>query len=104
MRTNKGCIKYEAARGVPHVREIGNAVRHKTGNWRVFKPSIDLEKCISCKICFTFCPDSAIQWKNKNGRKVPVIDYDVCKGCLICKNECPVKAISAERDMHEEDE
>ncbi len=92
--------KYEGVRGIPHVREAGNSVRHKTGNWRVFRPSIDLKKCISCKICFTFCPDSAIAWKNNK----PVIDYDVCKGCLVCKEECPVKAITSERDMHEDDD
>jgi len=90
--------KYEGIKGVPHISEAGNSVQHKTGNWRVFKPSIDLGKCISCKICFTFCPDSAISWQGK-----PVINYNICKGCLICKEECPVKAINSERDMHEDD-
>lgn len=92
-------IKYEGVKGIPHIREAGNAVRHKTGNWRVFKPAIDLKKCISCKICFTFCPDSAIIWKENK----PHIDYDICKGCLVCKRECPVKAITAELDSHLEE-
>lgn len=90
-------IKYEGIKGVPHNREPGSAIRHKTGNWRVFKPTIDHKKCISCKICFTFCPDSAIKWINNK----PIIDYDVCKGCGVCSAECPVKCIKMIRDLHE---
>ncbi len=93
-------LQYLGVKGIPHEREPGSAVRHKTGDWRVFRPSIDRKKCISCKICFAFCPDSAIHWKKAGGREIPVIDYHVCKGCLICKQECPVKAITADLDSH----
>lgn len=87
-------IRYEGAKGVPHVREIGNAVRKFTGAWRVFRPMTDYKKCISCKICFTFCPDSAIRWvKNR-----PVFDWQVCKGCGICSAECPVRCIAMQRE------
>ncbi len=96
-------IDYSGIKGIPHERELGSAVRHRTGDWRVFKPHIDHRKCISCKICFTFCPDSAIHWKKAGSRELPMIDYHVCKGCLICKNECPVKAITAELDSHEDE-
>lgn len=92
-------IRYEGVKGVPHIREAGNALRHRTGNWRVFKPYINQKKCISCKTCFTFCPEGAIMWHDNK----PHIDYDVCKGCLICKRECPVRAITAELDLHEEE-
>jgi len=91
-------LRYERLRGVPHIREPGNAVRHNTGAWRVFKPVWDLKKCIKCKRCWVFCPDSAIEWKGK-----PVVDYDVCKGCGICSKVCPVGAIKMVRDMHEEE-
>ena len=81
-------IEYHGVRGIPHVREPGNAVRRRTGDWRVFRPEIDLKKCVKCKMCFLMCPDSAIFWKG-----APEIDYHVCKGCLICAEICPVKAI-----------
>ncbi len=96
-------LKYLGIKGIPHEREPGSAVRHKTGDWRVFKPKIDYKKCISCKICFTFCPDSAIHWEKVGNKEIPVFDYHVCKGCLICKQECPVKAISADLDSHEDE-
>lgn len=96
-------LKYLGVKGMPHIRETGSAVRHKTGDWRVFKPKINYGKCISCKICFAFCPDSAIYWKKSGAREIPVFDYHVCKGCLICKSECPVKAISADLDSHEDE-
>lgn len=89
-------LKYERVKGIPHVREPGNSVRRKTGEWRIFKPVIDHKKCIKCKNCWLVCPDSAIDWKGK-----PVIDYQLCKGCLVCYNECPVKAISKTNDKHE---
>jgi len=97
--TEETKIKYQGVKGIPHVREAGNAIRRRTGNWRVFKPIIDLKKCISCKTCFTFCPDSAIKWVNNR----PQIDYHICKGCLICQRECPVKAINSVRDLHKEE-
>jgi len=65
----------------------------KTGTWRVFRPEIDLEKCIKCWRCWIFCPDAAIA-RNEH----PVIDYDYCKGCGICANECPVDAIEMGRE------
>jgi 2-oxoacid:acceptor oxidoreductase delta subunit (pyruvate/2-ketoisovalerate family) len=91
-------LNYEGVKGIPHIREPGNALRRNMGSWRVFKPKIDMKKCTKCKTCFTVCPDSAINWIKEK----PKIDYDMCKGCLICVNECPVKAISAKRDLHGE--
>jgi pyruvate ferredoxin oxidoreductase delta subunit len=63
--------------------------------WRVFKPEIDLDTCISCWTCVNYCPDGCIE-KTDDG---PVIDYNVCKGCGICPTECPVNAISFEREV-----
>jgi len=90
-------LKYDGIKGIPHEREPGSAVRRNMGSWRIFKPIIDHKKCISCKTCFTFCPDSAIKWINDK----PKIDYDMCKGCGICAHECPVKCIEMKRDLHE---
>lgn len=86
-------LPYEGVRGIPHIREAGNAVRRRTGDWRIFRPEIEPERCVKCKMCFLMCPDSAVAWKDG-----PEIDYFVCKGCLICASVCPVKAIKVVRD------
>lgn len=65
-----------------------------TGLWRVLRPVVDEEKCKKCKICWKFCPDSAI--KLVDG--VPVIDLRYCKGCGICAHECPQKCIVMARE------
>ncbi len=60
-----------------------------TGDWRTFKPVIDMEKCTQCLICWIYCPDSSIDW---NGKEI-TINYDYCKGCGICAKECPLDAV-----------
>ena len=67
----------------------------KTGAWRSLQPIIDYEKCTSCGICWSFCPEGAIQ-KRSDGKFAVNLDY--CKGCGICANECPVKAIKMVRE------
>ncbi len=68
-------------------------VSGKTGNWRDFRPVRREEKCISCMLCYIYCPEAVID-RNLE------IDYDYCKGCGICANECPKNAI----EMIEESE
>lgn len=70
--------------------EPGSAVKYKTGDWRAFKPNVDQGKCINCLLCWIYCPDAAINRKEK----FVEVNYDYCKGCGICANECPVKAIT----------
>ncbi len=67
----------------------------KTGNWRVYRPVLDKEKCVKCLRCWAFCPEAAIT-KNKDG--TISIDYDYCKGCGVCANECKVKALTMVRE------
>ncbi len=74
---------------IPIITEPGSSKKNKTGKWRTMKPVVNAEKCVGCGICAGFCPDSAIEIKNK---KI-TIDYDYCKGCGICAVECPARTI-----------
>ena len=65
------------------------AAQFSTGEWRSSRPIFHLDRCIDCKFCWIYCPDSAILLDSNN--KVCGIDYDHCKGCGICSFECPVK-------------
>ena len=108
MITEEKKIKYTGVKGIPHIREPGNAVRRPTGCWRTVKPVVDHSRCIGCKLCFTVCPDSAYKWKeekaNKNSKVKgkPIVDHTMCKGCGICAEQCPVKCIKMVKDEHEE--
>ena len=62
----------------------------KTGSWRTNRPILDSEKCINCRICWKYCPETCITL----GDLYPKFDYENCKGCGICANECPRKAIT----------
>ncbi len=70
-----------------------------TGDWRIFRPVIDKEKCTGCQICWMYCPDAAITM-NENNK--PVFNLDYCKGCMICETNCPVKAIIRVRETEAE--
>lgn len=81
--------------------EPGNSEKRYTGDWRVFRPVLDQERCIRCLLCWVYCPDSAFEiveepYTTKKGRRYKFslkIDYYHCKGCGICVEECPVNAI-----------
>ncbi|MEW6162181.1 MAG: 2-oxoacid:acceptor oxidoreductase family protein [Nitrospirota bacterium] len=81
----------------PAINTAGNTTLRKTGNWRIFKPVWDYDKCTRCMTCVTSCPDSCIT-VDEDG--FPYTDYDNCKGCQICVEECPAKAIKGEREVH----
>jgi 2-oxoacid:acceptor oxidoreductase gamma subunit (pyruvate/2-ketoisovalerate family)/2-oxoacid:acceptor oxidoreductase delta subunit (pyruvate/2-ketoisovalerate family) len=73
----------------------GYGVLRDVSSWRVFTPVIEEEKCIGCKSCWLFCPETAVQWNSEKNK--PYLEYRKCKGCGICANECPVDAIIMER-------
>jgi len=75
---------------------LGSFGENKTGGWRTFKPIVNNDKCVGCKMCWFYCPDGAIKmipYKNKMGTGIE-FNYDYCKGCGICAEVCPTKAIS----------
>lgn len=67
----------------------------KTGSWRVFRPTLDKEKCVKCLRCWIYCPEGTITRHKDDSVS---IDYEYCKGCGVCANVCRVKAISMERE------
>lgn len=81
----------------PAINTTGSTPMRKTGNWRLFRPVWDYEKCTRCMTCVAGCPDGCIS-VNEDG--FPYTDYENCKGCMICAEECPAKAINAEREAH----
>lgn len=83
--------KLKRARDIPIggiIKEPGNSVEYKTGDWRSMRPVWTPEGCIHCLICWVYCPDSSILVEDG---KMIGIDYDHCKGCGICARECPRK-------------
>jgi len=81
--------------GIERVTNPGNSSARHTGNWRTFTPTIDYEKCTNGRICYAYCPESAMSI-GEDGRVR--IDYDNCKGCMICMTECPLKAVTQSRE------
>jgi pyruvate ferredoxin oxidoreductase gamma subunit len=82
-------------RGTPSVAATRNTPLRKTGDWRVMRPVIHLDRCTGCSICFAGCPDGAIAWSAEN---LPQVDYSVCKGCMLCAEECPLHVIESVRE------
>lgn len=82
--------------GSPSIYAEANTVLKKTGNWRLFKPVINYEKCSRCYTCFVSCPHSCISIDESG---YPQINYENCKGCLTCFHECPKKIILKEREV-----
>jgi pyruvate ferredoxin oxidoreductase delta subunit len=66
----------------------GTSDAYVTGGWRTFRPVLDKAKCTNCLICWVFCPDSSVIFKDG---KHQGFDLAHCKGCGICAEECPKK-------------
>jgi len=73
------------------VIEPGSAIKFETGDWRSFRPQLDMDLCIDCMTCWIYCPDDSIILKDN---KVCGIKMTHCKGCGICASVCPKKAIT----------
>jgi len=64
-------------------------------DWRVVRPVVDEEKCVGCKRCWVYCPETAIEMRENKAK----INYDYCKGCGICSEECLVGAVKMIREV-----
>ena len=94
-KKTKKRIRFEKESDLPPAAmSLADMRYNKTGKWRSIKPVIDYNKCISCMICWKFCPDAAINIRDGK----PHIELDYCKGCAICIEECPLKAIKAQEE------
>ncbi|MBI5700957.1 4Fe-4S binding protein [Candidatus Saganbacteria bacterium] len=71
------------------ILEAGTSQKFTTADWRSERPIFHKERCIDCKLCWVYCPDSSILLDEN--KKVCGIDLEHCKGCGICSFECPVK-------------
>jgi 2-oxoacid:acceptor oxidoreductase delta subunit (pyruvate/2-ketoisovalerate family) len=72
------------------------AVQPRTGGWRTgVKPSVQLDRCVNCLLCWLYCPDSAIRL---DGDTFAGFELDLCKGCELCAAVCPVDAIEMVAD------
>lgn len=70
--------------------------RPRTGGWRTgLKPSVRMERCVNCLLCWIYCPDVAIRL---DGEAFAGFDLDLCKGCELCAEVCPVDAIEMVAD------
>jgi 2-oxoacid:acceptor oxidoreductase gamma subunit (pyruvate/2-ketoisovalerate family)/2-oxoacid:acceptor oxidoreductase delta subunit (pyruvate/2-ketoisovalerate family) len=63
-------------------------------DWRVSHPVVDKAKCVGCKRCWVYCPETAVSMVDEKAE----VNYDYCKGCGICSEECLVGAIKMERE------
>ena len=87
-------ISSDGWRGLPiggYSVEAGSSVKTNTGAWRANTPTLDLDKCTHCMLCWLFCPDDSVI---VDGEKVQGFDLLHCKGCGICAEECPRDAIT----------
>lgn len=59
----------------------------------MFKPEIDIEKCVGCGECVEVCPTEVYELIDE--KSVPV-NADECLGCESCIEVCEQDAITVE--------
>jgi NAD-dependent dihydropyrimidine dehydrogenase PreA subunit len=57
-------------------------------------PTIDQEKCISCRECITICKNGVLAFDEETQKSKVVNPYNCVVECRTCARLCPVEAIS----------
>ena len=57
-------------------------------------PSIDYEKCDSCKTCVDYCRLQTYAYNKKDGRVEVLNPYNCVVSCNGCEDKCPEGAIT----------
>ena len=55
--------------------------------------SINEERCSGCGICVALCPNTAVELRTQDGKRVARLAAASCNGCGICGAACPSGAI-----------
>jgi uncharacterized Fe-S center protein len=56
--------------------------------------SVAQERCIACGMCMANCPQQAVSWEKRDGRRAASIDREKCVGCGECLTVCAPKAVT----------
>ena len=56
-------------------------------------PTVDLEKCTGCGVCYDFCPHGTYGWDDERDQPEVTNPYNCVVGCSNCRPQCPVEAI-----------
>jgi len=57
-------------------------------------PTVDIQKCVGCKECFSFCRHKVYAWDEKNNKTKVTEPYRCVVGCSTCAGMCQAEAIS----------
>lgn len=57
-------------------------------------PTIDLEKCKGCKVCFNFCRQHVYKWTEETKKVAVARPFNCVVGCSTCAGLCDEEAIS----------
>lgn len=62
------------------------------------KPSVDLQKCTGCGMCFRIGCPAIESVKGEDGKLRSRINHDLCQSCVVCMQVCRFDAIGREQE------
>ncbi len=57
-------------------------------------PHIDLDNCVGCQECYSFCGNGVYDWDEEESHPIVVRPYNCVVGCSACANLCSGEAIA----------